>query len=393
MRDTLRLGVLATHPVQYHAPLFRALVAAGVDLTVYFAHSPSARDQGTGFGVAFQWDVDLTSGYRHVFLPNRAKHPSASSFWGSDVPEVRAAIAGGAFDAFLVSGWHARAYWQAVSACNAAGVPVMVRGDSQLLTDASALKRTAKRALYPRLLRRFDVCLSVGTRSEEYFRYYGARTVVRAPHFVDNAFFATRAATAAAERSRLRAEFGLPADATVVLFAGKLLSWKRPLDLLDAVRALDDPRVAVLFAGDGELRAECESRARGMVSTVRFAGFLNQTEMPRAYAACDVLVLPSEARETWGLVVNEAMASGRPALVADSAGCSPDLVTNGETGYTFPVGDVGALTERLRQVVSNPAALASLSSRARERVAAFSVDAAAAGVIAAAERASGRRAA
>lgn len=391
MSDALRLGVLATHPVQYHAPLYRALVAAGVDLTVYFAHRPSPQEQGTGFGVAFEWDVDLTSGYRHVFLPNRAKHPSASTFFGCDVPDIRSAIAGGAFDAFLVAGWHSLAYWQAVSACRAAGVPVMVRGDSQLPGDAAGIKRLVKRALYPSLLRRFDVCLSVGKRSEEYFRYYGARSIVPAPHFVDNEFFAARAASAVANRARVRAEFGLPVDATVVLFAGKLLPWKRPLDVLDAVRALGDPSVAVLIAGDGALRAECEARARDMISAVRIAGFLNQTEMPRAYAACDVLVLPSEARETWGLVANEAMASGRPVVLADAVGCAPDMVTDGETGYTFPVGDVPALAERLRLVAGDAARLARMSRAARDRVTGYSVGAAARGVVDGAQRATRRR--
>ncbi|HEX5959497.1 MAG TPA: hypothetical protein VFY92_12685, partial [Hyphomicrobiaceae bacterium] len=64
----MRLAVLASHPVQYYGPLFRAL-ARTLDLHVYFAHRASPGEQArAGFGTAFDWDVDLTSGYAHSFL-------------------------------------------------------------------------------------------------------------------------------------------------------------------------------------------------------------------------------------------------------------------------------------------------------------------------------------
>src|SRR5579863_5646469 len=97
----MKLGVLATHPVQYHAPMYRALAATpGVDLTVYFAHRPSAAEQGAGFGVPFLWDVDLLSGYRSVFQ--------------SDATD---AIRSEGFDVCLVQGWHAGSLWQGMRAC------------------------------------------------------------------------------------------------------------------------------------------------------------------------------------------------------------------------------------------------------------------------------------
>jgi len=78
-----------------------------------------------------------------------------------------------------------------------------------------------------------------------------------------------------------------------------------------------------------------------------FAGFKNQSELPACYVAADCLVLPSDGGETWGLVVNEAMACGLPAIVSDAAGCAPDLIDEGETGFTFPVGDTTQLAGRL----------------------------------------------
>ena len=99
------------------------------------------------------------------------------------------------------------------------GVPVLTRGDSQLLGDGRGLKRAVKRVAYPLFIRRFAACLSVGQRSAEYFRYYGARRIVHSPHFVDNAFFASRAALAAARRDELRAAWGADASSVLVLLS------------------------------------------------------------------------------------------------------------------------------------------------------------------------------
>ena len=379
---SLRLGVLATHPIQYFAPLFRYLAAdPRMELDVYYAHRPTAEEQGTGFGVAFEWDVDLTSGYRHRFLVNRAATPSLVAFSGCDTPEIADIVRRERFDAFLVLGWNMKSYWQAQLACWRAGIPVLVRGDSQL-APTPPLKSAAKRIAYPFFIGRYAACLATGVRSAEYFRHYGARRVVLSPHFVDNAAFAARAGAARPERERLRAQFGAAPDETLVLFAGKFVPKKRAADVLRAVASLRSG-ARVLFVGDGELRAAVEREAAERRVPAHFTGFLNQTEIARAYVASDVLVLPSDHGETWGLVVNEAMASGVPAIVSDAVGCGPDLVVPGETGFTFPLGDTNSLAERVTRLM-RPGASARLGAGARAHVQRYSMEAAAEGILAAA---------
>jgi glycosyltransferase involved in cell wall biosynthesis len=382
--SALRLGVLATHPIQYYTPLYRELAARGVDLTVYFAHRPDAAEQGTGFGVAFQWDLDLLGGYDHRFLRNVAKRPSATEFGGCDVPELSHEIRRGKFDVFLILGWHSKAYWQAVAACRRAGVPVLVRGDSQLDPDAPLLKRTVKRVLYPLMLRAFAACLSVGVRSRQYFEHYGARRIVRSPHFVDNERFGSAAAAAAPSRDEHRRGWGAaPAD-LVLLFAGKLIPKKRPLDLVRAVARSGCANVLAVFVGDGELRSECAAEAARLGVRAHFAGFRNQSELPSDYGACDLLVLPSDARETWGLVVNEAMACGRGALVSRAVGCSPDMIHEGVTGHTFALGDVASLGEHVARLAGSRSLIDTLGMNAQRHVAGYSVASAADGVLEAA---------
>lgn len=351
-----RLAILASHPVQYYAPLFRTL-AQRLDLMVFYAHDATAQDQArAGFGVGFGWDVDLLSGYKHTFLTNVARNPMLGRFAGVDTPEISQRLREGQFDVLLLMGWYLKSFIQGLIAAKRLGITVMVRGDSHLDTPRSGLKIAAKRALYPYFLRRFDAALVVGKRNRIYWEHYSypSERMFDAPHCVDNLFFSARATPEA--RSSLRERLGIQTDAKVVLFAGKLVPFKRPLDMIDAVACVrqHSVKVEVLVAGSGELGVPLQQRARDLDVPLHMLGFQNQTEMPLAYAAADVLVLPSDGRETWGLVVNEALASGTPALVSDAVGCAPDLVDLMGPGATFRVGEVSDLAEKLRTVLLTP---------------------------------------
>ena len=367
----MRLGILATHPIQYHAPLYRAL-AQDLDLQVYFAHQQSAEGQAkAGFGVAFEWDVPLLEGYEYRFLENRAKEPSTQGFRGCDTPEIGRVIAEERFDAFLVNGWYNKSLWQAMVACWRTGTPLLIRGDSQLLTPRHWALRAAKELVYRAFVPRFDGYLVVGERAKEYYLYYGAgpERMFFVPHFVDNDFFAAHAARLAPEREALRARHGVRPDSSVFLFAGKFIPEKRPVDFVEAVAALARryPGVEAVMVGDGVLRGEIESAIARTEAPVHLLGFFNQSQMPEAYAVADVLVLPSQT-ETWGLVVNEAMASGRPVIVSDAVGCAPDLIIEGATGYTFTSGDIEGLCgamERSLQILGTPATKRALHERMR----------------------------
>lgn len=350
-----RLAVVASHPIQYQAPLFREL-ARRLDLTVFYAHRATATDQAqAGFGVGFEWDTDLLSGYEHVFMCNRAERPGLDRFGGCDTPEIGARLADGRFDAVLVLGWHLKTYLQAGFAAKRLGLPLLVRGDSHLATPRSPAKRAAKAIAYPAFLRLFDAALYVGIRSRAYWRHYRypAARLFFSPHCVDTKWFAARATEAA--RAALRARLGLPDNAKVVLFAGKLVPLKRPLDLVSAAARLkaEGREITLLVAGAGPLEGNLIAAMRAAGIPLHLLGFCNQTEMPAIYAAADNLVVASES-ETWGLVANEALACGRPVVLSDAVGSAPDLAADGTAGRVFPVGDVAALAAVLDEVMACP---------------------------------------
>jgi glycosyltransferase involved in cell wall biosynthesis len=136
-------------------------------------------------------------------------------------------------------------------------------------------------------------------------------------------------------RAAARREWGIAPDAFVPIFVGKLARSKRPLNIVRAAARLG-PGVTLLVVGSGPLAGEMETTARELGLDMRQVGFLNQTEIGKAYAVADCLTLPSDFSETWGLVVNEALATGLPCVLSSAVGCGPDLLREGETGYTYP---------------------------------------------------------
>jgi glycosyltransferase involved in cell wall biosynthesis len=376
---TMRLAVVVSHPIQYFSPLFRAL-SKMVELDVFYAHRASMADQAAaGFGVEFDWDTDLLSGHRHVFLNNVSRSPGTSHFFGCDTPEIGSWLAKGNYTAVLVMGWHLKTFWQAIFAARLHGLPVMVRGDSQLATPRSAAKIFAKRLLYPFGLRAFYAALYTGQRSREYFEHYGypRERLFFSPHCVDSKWFGERATPGA--REKLRSRLGVDPNETLVLFAGKLLEFKRPLDLVAAAARLRgaDKAVGILVAGAGPLEGAMRREACLAKVPSHFLGFQNQTDMPSAYAASDLLVLPSTGRETWGLVANEALACRRPIVVSDAVGCAPDLAADGSAGRVYPMGDCERLAEAIGDIIAMPPGRDAITRKSE----AFSIEVVCSGIV------------
>jgi glycosyltransferase involved in cell wall biosynthesis len=373
-----RLAFLTSHPIQYHAGWFRALALdPSLDLQVLYCRNAEPREQArAGFGVAFAWDVPLLEGYAYRFLRNVSSRPAIGRFGGLDTPELETVIRQEQFDAVVVNGWHYKSAWQGIRACWRAQVPVLVRSDSHLRTARHPIKRLLKAAPYRWFIPRLNGCLAVGRWSSDYFLHYGARSerVFVVPHAIDPSF-ACNAQQLSPRRDEFRQRWGLQSGQTVFLFAGKFIGKKRPTDFVDAIRLAHgkDPRIVGLMVGDGPLRASCERLVQDAQLPIRFAGFLNQSEIAQAYLAADALVLPSDGEETWGLVVNEAMICGRPALVSDRVGCGPDLVATGKTGFVFPLGDVEALGAQMVECAARPGLLVAMGENAAEAIRAHSV--------------------
>jgi len=351
----MRIGLLASHPVQYNTPVFREL-SKTTQLHVYYGHRQTSFQQAeVGYGVAFDWDVDLLDGHEHSFLDNVASEPGVGRFRDCDTPSILEFIDIAGYDAFVVMGWSLKCYWQAVMACRSRAVPVLVRGDSQLMSPRSVARKAVKRLAQGQLLGYFDGFLSAGQRNKEYLMHYGVSSerIFWAPHSVDVTWFGDKAREARQARSEFRKQMGIAPESVVLLFVGRCLPWKRPFDVVNAAARLRARGVEteVVVVGDGPLRRETARLARGLGVRYHDIGFQNQAALPGYYTSADVLIVPSTGEETWGLVVNEAFACGLPAVVSDAVGCGPDLIQPGETGALFGACDTESLVDSVAQLL------------------------------------------
>jgi glycosyltransferase involved in cell wall biosynthesis len=390
------LAILSTHPIQYQVPLWQALAKTGsVPFEVWYltAHGtePSYDRQ---FDKSFAWDLDVLSGYPHRFLKVNSDSDVSSFSKLRIVEHLAPLLREKEVSALWVQGWNVLAYWQAVRQAHAAGVPVWLRGESNDLAITPAWKKPLKQVLLRQFFRRVEKFLYIGEANRRFYANYGVRPeqLSPAPYCVDNERFALQADSLRPGRQDIRRAWGIADDAFCVLFAGKFIDKKRPFDL---VNALKDARFAqqgrllhLLFVGSGDLGqplrracqvvfdAETENKiSSGVIDDVTlpratFAGFLNQKDISKAYVAADCLVLPSDARETWGLVINEAMASGLPCLVSDACGCAEDLVAPVNSQLVYPLGDGSALAGALLELMERPPSISEL----REQVNKFDLD-------------------
>lgn len=389
------LTILTTHPIQYQVPLWQEL-ARRAEIEVWYLSDQGQRNSlDRGFGKCFSWDLDMMAGYSYRFLKTRPPRAEIARFRGARVDSLAPLFKERGVNALLINGWHPQAYWQAAFQASRAGIPVLLRAETNDLRHVPALKKMVKRSLLDLLFRRIAVFLTIGKANRRFYQSYGVpeNKLVDSPYCVDNKRFSEAANTLRPQRNEIRDAWGIPRDAVCFLFSGKLIDKKHPLDVLQAFDSLPSehsnspvkPPMHLLIVGDGALRASCEERASRSVPdlgrrSITFTGFLNQTEMPRAYVAADCLVLPSDAGETWGLVVNEAMACGLPAIVSDQVGCGPDLIDGGLTGDIFPMGNI----ERLAAAMiawADPARCRAASEVVRRKIGAYSVERAADGIM------------
>lgn len=360
-----KLGVLDFNPIQYRTPLYQRLAQRGrVDIDVLFLSDHGHRTfVDPAFGIPVAWDIDLLSGYKNSFL-NSQEIPIGTI---SQLRKLRKWIL--AQDVTVIHGHTHPLMLSAMVLCRTHRVPYLLRGESHAQSQSTGLRRQLRNVVARTVVSGSVGGLAIGQLNEEFYLRYRARRVFSAPYSVDNERFANPAATS---RSHLLRGLGLDDTRPVIMFCGKLYEGKRPLDLAAAVNLLQRP-VTVLFVGDGPLadhvRASID-RDTGVVT-----GFINQSELPSFYHAADILVLPSAA-ETWGLVINEAMAAGVLPIVSDRVGAAPDLV-NG-IGEIYPCGDVTQLADALRRAlarISDP----QVRIRVRQHVARHSLDSTAAG--------------
>ncbi|MCU1242668.1 MAG: hypothetical protein JWO71_3394 [Candidatus Acidoferrum typicum] len=359
-----RVLFVASHPVQYQAPLFRRFAARPeIDMQVAYC---SLRGAEAAFDPEFettvQWDIPLLSGYPWSHVPNKGSN--AESFRGLYNPGLWKLIRTGHYDAVVSFVGYVRAtFWITYLVTKLSKAKFLFGTDATTLAprDGRAWKRSFKKAIWPKLFGLADQVIVPSSGTLELMRSLGLprERITLTPYTVDNDWWTEQCKNV--DGSAVRASWGASPGDLVILFSAKLQSWKRPFDLLQAFAKAAISNALLVFAGDGPLKEQLESEAKalGVVSRVRFLGFVNQGMLPSVYRSADLMVLPSEY-EPFGVVVNEAMCCGCAVIASDRVGAARDLISPTEGSFVYPCGDIAALAGVLRRVATDRGFLASV---------------------------------
>ena len=377
---------IETHPIQYHAPVYRALenefdipvtVIYGSDFSVAGYYDPE-------FGASFAWDTDLLSGYRPLFL-SRVSNGGAASVEKVSSAGLSRVLRVLSPQAVLIGGYGHNYHRVGFYAAWRNGLPILFRAETSDTTRQGGLPRRLVRDATLRWW--YQKCarlLFIGERSRDHYRRLGVvdDRLVFSPYCIDSSPFETTEEARQRLRSEQRSLMGIADDRTVILFSGKLSRLKGPDLLVRALKQMEKQlreTVTVVFVGSGELETDLRSAADREPSVdVRFAGFQNQRQLSPFYHAADLLVLPSHS-ETWGLVINEALSHGLPCVTSSNVGCANDLIRAGRTGEVFKAGSAQSLISAIKRSYSLIRRL-DVREQCREKVAGYTVSKAAQGI-------------
>lgn len=251
-------------------------------------------------------------------------------------------------------------------------IPVTIESDTQFNAATAIWRRVLKRLILPLLFRIPKQFFAAGTRQAAYFMRYGVQQdrIRIAQMTVD-----VRSIMEHVGRYRADAASASCSDKpTVFLYVGRLETYKGVQDLLDAFVALppEEGKSRLIIVGDGSLRKQVEAAARSHPA-IAYLGRLTGEALFHAYGRADVFVLPSRV-EPWGLVVNEAMASGLPVIATDRVGCVDDLVRNGENGCIVPGASPVRLAEAMGTFIRQPKMAVTMGHMSRQMISTWTLE-------------------
>ena len=271
-------------------------------------------------------------------------------------------------EVIFVPGWSSATAFHALRWAVGNGVPAVAMSET---TSHDGPRQGFKEWIKRRIVGLCSAALVGGSRHAEYMAKLGMpkEKIYLGYDVVDNDYFQRRAEEVRAQSGTVRTEYNLPEN--YFLGSARFIEKKnlhrliRAYALYQASAAIGRPWDLVLL-GEGQLRAALEAQVSGanLRPHVHLPGFKQYSELP-LYYGCAGAFIHASTIEQWGLVVNEAMASGLPVLVSNRCDCAPDLVQAGENGFTFDPFDVEQMAHLMAHV-------AHLGNERRTRMGMFS---------------------
>ncbi len=280
-------------------------------------------------------------------------------------------------DVIVVPGWADMPSYISTIYCLFTGCKLILRSESTKYEKS--FRRTLFAPITKFVIRTASSFIASGTQARKYLISLGAtpKKIFVGYSPIDVEYFQKRAFLSLSKRNAIRRKMGVPKTAKIILFVGQLIVRKGIYDLIDSFASIatSEPNAFLVFIGYGPELGNLKDLVSklNIQNRVIFINFVPNEELPRYYTASDIFVLPSY-EETWGIVVNEAMACGLPVVVNEHVGSSHDLVRDGISGIVFKSGKTEELTRGLRILLDNGVLRQKFSKNAKQIIRSFDLE-------------------
>ena len=363
--STMRIAIIVNNIGPYHVARLCAL-ARGVDILAVEIVARSAE---------YSWEPSKSVPFNRktLFASDGSPEFTAAEF----LRRLDRELSFFRPNVLAIPGWYGLDAFHALNWARLRNVPVVVMSDSQ----RDDFKRSAiKEWLKSRYLRLCQTGFVGGATHRAYLEHLGvdSECIWCGYDAVDNSFFNAGADAARANRGAMRSRYGLPER--YFLASARFIPKKNLITLIKGYHYYssklgNDPSRCwnLVILGDGVLRGSLEAEVSkcGLTGRVQMPGFKQYHELPNYYGLARAFIMPS-VTEQWGLVVNEAMASGLPVLVSNRCGCAPDLVKEGINGYVFDPLDPTNLGDFMLKVADDDCHRSAMGDASRAIIAEWS---------------------
>ena len=368
-----RLVIITEIIAPYRVPVFNSLAARGdVDLHVVFLAETDPKLR--------QWTVPKDEiRFSYQVLPSfRLRLGNSNLLLNRGLDRALRQVRP---DVIVCGGYNYPSAWRAAFWARERNIPFL------LWTESNAADHRGRSTFVEYLKRKYlGMCRGFvvpGEASKSYLQQLGlpAELIFKAPDAVENELFTQGARMARTNLATVRKRIDVPER--YFLNVGRLIRAKGVFDLLEAYAKLDEEiraSVGLVFVGEGDAKSELIRRASLIrPGTVKVSLFVQKEQLAEFYALADAFVFPTHS-DPWGLVVNEAMASGLPVIASNVAGCVSDLVEDGWNGFIVPVSDVRRICSSMELLAKGNDLRGQMGERSLQRIQEYSPEACAAGI-------------
>lgn len=401
MKKPLSVAVYALHPITYQTPIFEFLHqrlqgrGQGEKLTVLFGDDLSLRPvfyEHLAKEVTFDHNLRLDK-FDYKIVKNYSKD-SRKGFFSRINPGIFWELVNGRHDILIIHGYETFSAWLSLFFAKLLFRKTIFRGEAVLegTPYTGAFVQRIKGYILPVFFFFIDAVMYSCQGNKRYFEHFGMKKekMFPLPCAVNNDFYINKEKELTGKEGQIRQELGLDESHVVILFAARFTARKRPLDLIEAIRRIDNENITVIFAGDGPEKENMEKAAAAAEISAVFTGFVGPDRLSELCMVSDLCVVIS-SKDPSPKAMNEAMVFSLPIIVTDVVGTAYDLVRDGENGFIVNVGDIDEIACKIETLCGSPSLRAEMGAASRRIVEKWNFDAGVDGILAAVDHVMGVR--